>query len=229
MPKKLFIGASVAIDLKAEIENAKNKSLEKKKDPKPSVKRNRGVDERNRLDIQYSALKIPKTTSASKQQLEKKSKIYEQLVNSSLPNPSQDKEIAALLAESSIDFETKKLEALLENYDSSTSEEFEEPDPWVEYDDEFGRSRMARKSEIETMKSDSLKESNELLSKDMQVELERRNWEAEALSEITNSSSHYDDKLDLRNKGVGFYRFSQDEETRKRQQENLDKLRAEVF
>ncbi|OMJ23920.1 hypothetical protein AYI70_g1930 [Smittium culicis] len=35
--------------------------------------------------------------------------------------------------------------------------------------------------------------------------------------------------LDTRNRGAGFYKFSQDEDVRKQQQEELDKLRAETI
>ncbi|OMJ17500.1 Coiled-coil domain-containing protein [Smittium culicis] len=62
----------------------------------------------------------------------------------------------------------------------------------------------------------------------MQVELERQKWEEEAKSQITNSSSHYNNISDTRNRGAGFYKFSQDESVRKQQQEDLDKLRAET-
>jgi hypothetical protein len=41
--------------------------------------------------------------------------------------------------------------------------------------------------------------------------------------------AHYDTKREIRNLGVGFYGFSQDEDTRKKQLEDLNKLRKDTL
>ncbi|OMJ17501.1 hypothetical protein AYI69_g7400 [Smittium culicis] len=119
MPKKIVLGASIA-----------------KKAPQ-SDRRNKGVENRNKLDIESSQQNIPKTNAYSKAQLLKKSKIYEKLTKSSLDVDSfaadnnhsvHDDQTAKILAESSVDFQFKSLSNLLSKRNRSDSENSSDSD-----------------------------------------------------------------------------------------------------
>ncbi|OMJ13298.1 hypothetical protein AYI70_g8591, partial [Smittium culicis] len=107
-----------------------------KKAPQPD-RRNKGVDNRNKLDIESSQQNIPKTNAYSKAQLLKKSKIYEKLTKSSLDidsfspenkHSSLDGQTAKILAESSVDFQYKSLNNLLSKRNRSDSENSSDSD-----------------------------------------------------------------------------------------------------
>lgn len=146
--------------------------------------------------------------------------------------------------------------------DSSDNEKPSSPaddDPWVEYVDEFGRTRVVRKSQVPKEPTpyvlgyssyiiwwlfiyfpishyptfppprppveDTLPT---LLSDDMRRDLERQRWEREAEEELARGPQHYDERREVRTKGVGFYRFSRDEDERTTQMNELKRLRNET-
>ncbi|KAJ3226889.1 hypothetical protein HDU81_007023 [Chytriomyces hyalinus] len=128
-------------------------------------------------------------------------------------------------------------------------------DPWIETTDSFGRTRIVRKSEAAKLKQtgpsfvsagkftetgdydDS--NSRDLESQDMRREQERQEWERQAISEIFGDSSgkkgplpppkHYDPNREIRNLGVGFYGFSQEDEERKQQMSALQDIRKDTL
>ena len=79
-------------------------------------------------------------------------------------------------------------------------------DRWLEYEDEFGRTRVAKLGQLRQIQKDR-----------------------EEVNKLRSKTSHYDGDAEIRNKGVGFYQFSTDEEERKNEMAELRKLRAETI
>lgn len=114
-------------------------------------------------------------------------------------------------------------------------------DPIIEYEDEFGRIRTARRSEVprELLPRDDAdnQDSDEDLviynpvnhypiykpSEERMAEIER-----EFAEENNPLNVHYDASQEVRAKGAGFYQFSGDEETRRKQMEELKAAREET-
>ncbi|XP_043502624.1 coiled-coil domain-containing protein 174 [Polistes fuscatus] len=121
-------------------------------------------------------------------------------------------------------------------------------DSWVEYEDCFGRTRKCLAKDLSLMreKDDLLKQ--EIMKKNMQqsnesnkieeaqpikeseIDVMRRKWEEQTQKLADKFDIHYQDILfdEARAHGVGYYAFSQDEEERAKQQENLNNLRKET-
>eukprot|EP00842_Homolaphlyctis_polyrhiza_P004814 jgi/Hompol1/5333/HPOL_001943-RA len=101
---------------------------------------------------------------------------------------------------------------------------------WVQVFDEFGRARLVRESEaIGFIRAGegSQTSSGKLESADMRREQERREWEEAVKEETLNR--HYDNNLERRAMGVGFYQFSHDEDKRKAQIEELKNMRKDTL
>jgi hypothetical protein len=101
----------------------------------------------------------------------------------------------------------------------------------MEIEDEFGRTRKILKKEFSSYEDMYfLNENNEpqLMSEDMRRERERLRWEKETLREIQMGPEHYNQSGENRQLGVGFYKFSLDQEERARQMEELNRLRKET-
>ncbi|XP_064397894.1 coiled-coil domain-containing protein 174-like isoform X2 [Halichondria panicea] len=101
---------------------------------------------------------------------------------------------------------------------------------WVEYEDEFGRTRRCLKSELPEKTGNERSPTPQLLSDDMRRERERVQWERETEQDEPLGPIHYQSvqEGEIRNHGVGYYQFSGQEEQRKKQMEMLDKLRDET-
>ncbi|XP_032679144.1 coiled-coil domain-containing protein 174 [Odontomachus brunneus] len=176
----------------------------------------------------------------SRLMLEAKARLYEKLKKSKNNN---DKFL--------VDFKNK-MDECDEFMDETINEEYpiEPEENWVEYQDCFGRTRkclredlphMQRKDDIikqEIMKknanNDTIEEDNEQYStieeKEPEIEIMRRKWEEQTQKLADKADIHYQDILfdEARTHGVGYYAFSQDEEKRIKQQENLANLRKET-
>ncbi|EIN03747.1 hypothetical protein PUNSTDRAFT_109149 [Punctularia strigosozonata HHB-11173 SS5] len=113
-------------------------------------------------------------------------------------------------------------------------------DPLVEYEDEFGRMRTARRSEVPRdllpkPKPEEIPDDDSVLynpthhfpvyqpDPDRVAAIEKELAEANAPLNV-----HYDAAREVRAKGAGFYQFSADEETRRRQMEELKQTRLET-
>lgn len=175
----------------------------------------------------------------SKLMLEAKARLYERLKKSKNNN---DKFL--------VDFKNKLDESEEEFVDEIINEEYpiEPEENWVEYQDCFGRTRkclredlphMQKKDELikqEVMKKhfdeDKEEEKDQYLiqEKEPEIEIMRRKWEEQTQKLADKVDIHYQDVLfdEARTHGVGYYAFSQDEEERVKQQENLTKLRKET-
>ncbi|KAJ9048775.1 hypothetical protein DSO57_1031405 [Entomophthora muscae] len=156
---------------------------------------------------------------ASEASLAKKSKIYDKLAQDA---PEFDEMDDTQL----IDFERKKMDA--PEPKEAPKKTFFDDDPWVEYIDEFGRTRLLRQSEArELQASDGEVLSDDRMSVDVKKENEREEWERQR-EERNKGPIHYDATQEHRTRGVGFYKFSNIEEERREQMEQLKKLREDT-
>ncbi|CAJ0902705.1 6399_t:CDS:2 [Entrophospora sp. SA101] len=201
------ISGSSFIDLKAEIFKYKEDFKRKKelagkqpgsealKKPEKRVglwdRQNKGINERLRkdeLEIVESS-----TLEASRKAMERKAKLYDQLVKTGIDDDTLADEVL-------VDFDRKAWEIF-----SATGSETTTKSVPVKYVDEFGRTRLARKK------------ANVILEDELMEQL-REKWEENALEELKQ----------IRTKGVGFYRFSKDEQEREEQMNALKQLRDET-
>ncbi|KAG5348273.1 CC174 protein, partial [Acromyrmex charruanus] len=172
----------------------------------------------------------------SKLMLEAKARLYERLKKSKNNN---DKFL--------VDFENKLDEPDEEFVDEMIDKEYpiEPEENWVEYQDCFGRTRKCLREDLPHMqKKDELikheimkkhidedkeedKEQYPVQEKEPEIEIMRRKWEEQTRKLVDKVDIHYQDILfdEARTHGVGYYAFSQDEEERTKQQENLANLR----
>ncbi|KAF9520884.1 hypothetical protein BS47DRAFT_411657 [Hydnum rufescens UP504] len=109
----------------------------------------------------------------------------------------------------------------------------------VEYEDEFGRMRTARKSEVpRNLPSKTEEISDEydpyIIRGDQgffpvyEPSAERVKDIEEAFVADSNPTKHYDASQEVRAAAAGFYQFSADEETRRKQMEDLKRVREET-
>ncbi|KAK7690787.1 hypothetical protein QCA50_005887 [Cerrena zonata] len=156
------VSASSFLDLQAEIAKheadfAKNKAAGqtalvggvKRPDKKPTVwtRHNKGVQGRASRDVELEAISKP-TLDAARAILERKAQVYEKL-SKGKSGGLTDKQVDTLL----VNFDSK-----LDNYESDSDDVDEsltvpkppvnDDDLIIEYEDEFGRMRTGRKSEI---------------------------------------------------------------------------------
>ncbi|RLU17326.1 hypothetical protein DMN91_009559 [Ooceraea biroi] len=176
----------------------------------------------------------------SKLMLEAKAKLYKKLKESR----NNDNNFL-------VDFKNKSDESDDEFVDEAINEKhpIESEENWVEYQDCFGCTRkclredlphMQKKNELikqEIMKGNigrDREEENEaqvsVPEKEPEIEIMRRKWEEQTRKLADKVDIHYQDILfdEARMHGVSYYAFSQDEDERAKQQENLANLRKET-
>lgn len=243
MTKKINVNFSSLIGLKAEllrkqaeVSEAKLKSeyvtstpLLNKKRAKKTVKNEESIELKDSEDIIAH--------KKSKLMLKAKTRLYERLKKAKLNN---DKFL--------VDFKEKLDEPEEDLVDETIDKEYpiELEENWVEYQDCFGRTRKCLKDDLPHMqKKDKLikqeimkksdieeesKEQNPVQEKEPEIEIMRRKWEEQTQKLADKVDIHYQDILfdEARTHGVGYYAFSQDEEERIKQQENLANLRKET-
>jgi len=103
-------------------------------------------------------------------------------------------------------------------------------DPWIDITDDFGRTRLVRKSEALKMEVDkelaALKqirdEEEELLKRS---EMLYSNTPKEPIEILQENGHHYDNSKEIRTMGVGFYQFSGNADDRSKQMSDLKDLR----
>ncbi|KAG1821137.1 uncharacterized protein BJ212DRAFT_1265708 [Suillus subaureus] len=253
------VSASSFFDLKAEIakkedEFARTKAAGgskytvggvKRPDKKPTVwtRSNKGVQNRAARDIELE--EVSKVTIESgRAVLERKAKIYEKL-RKGKSGGLTDKQYEALL----VDFDSRGPSDHFESDSDDMDESLTVPqqpqdddDPIIEYEDEFGRQRTGRRSEVPRHLLPRAEDTEPIPDEDKDVihnpvnyfpvfepSAERVQAVQDAYSEANNPlSSHYDASKEVRAKGAGHYQFSADEETRKQQMEELRSARMET-
>ncbi|KAF8734034.1 hypothetical protein RHS02_07261, partial [Rhizoctonia solani] len=264
MSKKQSVNAASFLDLKAELakhEDAftKSKSAGKGKaepvvgsNKRPDKKRsawareNKGVQDRARRDAEIDQINRP-TLESARAKLERKAKLYDQLQKGKGAGLSE-KQRESLL----IDFDSRDSgddtdsSGDRDKDESLTVPRHEEDDPVIEYEDEFGRIRTGRRSEVPR---DRLPESYNPFARSgrsvpadddpdvvygratnfpvYEPSNERRAAiEASLIEEPL--VDRYDASKDNRATGAGFYQFSKDEETRRQQMEDLKQARVDT-
>ncbi|KAH7930193.1 hypothetical protein BV22DRAFT_1001288 [Leucogyrophana mollusca] len=256
--KAAGVSASSFFDLKAELakkeeEFAKSKAAGGsnyltggvKRDKKPTTwaRSNKGVNGRAARDIEIEALSKV-TIESARAALERKAKVYDKL-RKGKSGGLNEKQYAALL----VDFDS---EAAVGNFESDSDDVDEsltvpkpgddEDDPVIEYEDEFGRIRTGRRSEVprHLLPRSGDRELDPDEDQDVihnpvnffpvyEPSADRVKEVEEAYSEVNNPLGvHYDASREVRAKGAGFYQFSADEETRKQQMEELRSARVET-
>ncbi|CAE6354125.1 unnamed protein product [Rhizoctonia solani] len=264
MSKKQSVNAASFFDLKAELAKhedafAKSKLSSKGKvepivggskrpdQKKPTwARENKGVRDRARRDAELDQISRP-TLESARAKLERKARLYEQLQKGKGAGLSE-KQRESLL----VDFDSRD-----SGNDTDSSEDGDrdeslvvpgrnEDDPVIEYEDEFGRIRTARRSEVPR---DRLPENtnpfarsgNQALADDdpdvvygrathfpvYEPSNERRAAiEASLIEEPL--VDRYDASKDNRAAGAAFYQLSADDETRSKQLEDLKQARVDT-
>lgn len=178
--------------------------------------------------------------------LERKARIYDQLQAGKFAGFT-----SAELKEGSIDWDRKRLiepKARSPSPATSPSGTGRDDEPQIEYVDEFGRTRTSRLSDVprrflpKQLGGDLLQEEEEVHHEDNAIygpattfpvydpEVHRkakRDREEEAAR--SSSKQHFDPEFDQRHRGAAFYKFSQREEERQRQLDQLAELRRETL
>ncbi|KAL6257947.1 hypothetical protein P5V15_011545 [Pogonomyrmex californicus] len=248
MTKKINVNFSSLVGLKAEllrkqaeVNEAKLKTESVNVQPQLNKKKTKKIipDEEKNIKRPLDSEDIV-THKKSKLMLEAKARLYDRLKKSKNNN---DKFL--------VDFENKLNESDEEVIDETINEEhpIEPEENWVEYQDCFGRTRkclredlphMQKKDElikqeimkrhIDEDKEEKDKEQYTTQEKEPEIEIMRRKWEEQTQKLADKVDIHYQDILfdEARTHGVGYYAFSQDEEERVKQQENLANLRKET-
>ncbi|EKM58214.1 uncharacterized protein PHACADRAFT_116951 [Phanerochaete carnosa HHB-10118-sp] len=251
------VSASSFLDLKAELakkeeqftrDKAAGKSTSlvggvKRPDKKPTKwgTSNKGVNERAARDVELEEISRP-TLEAARAALERKAQIYEKLAKGK-SGGLNEKQYETLL----VDFDSKPIDP----YESDSDDVDEsltvprssehDDDPIVEYEDEFGRARTGRRSEIprHLLPSDQKEDVDDIdpyviynpvnhFPTYQPSEEKIQEIQASLLEEDNPLNIHYDASQENRAKGAGFYQFSGDEETRRKQMEELQKVREET-
>jgi hypothetical protein len=151
--------------------------------------------------------------------LQRKAKIYEEMRKRRRYNDSDDDENQL------IDFESRPFSD--SDGDDDEDDRSDGDDPWVDYEDEFGRSRTIRQSQLPRSRPRS--PSPQLTSEPAYPVFTTSDYEARKREgSEERETKRYNAEGEIRTKGVGFYTFSKDEEERKAQMEELKRLREQT-
>ncbi|KAF8348820.1 hypothetical protein F5887DRAFT_1241934 [Amanita rubescens] len=252
--KSKAISASSFLELKAELAKkeeeisklkAAGKSTAigggpKRPDKKPTVwaRQNKGVGSRAARDIELEAIDKP-TLESARAVLERKAKIYDKLKKGKTGGLSENQYNSLL-----VDFDSKPIRTY-ESDSDDVDESLTIPkppdqgsDPMVEYEDEFGRIRTARRSEVprnllppEPDEDEDIVIRNPVNHFPVYMPSEDRVAEIEKTFAEENNplNLHFNATKDNRAMGAGFYQFSADEETRRAQMDELKTAREETL
>ncbi|XP_041130087.1 coiled-coil domain-containing protein 174-like [Polyodon spathula] len=187
------------------------------------------------------------TLDKSKQKLEEKARLYEQMTNGDLLDEETESLFLVDFTQKIIDQkrDAAKRTAVRESAEEALPDSEipppENPDQeWVDYVDSLGRSRRCMKKDLpELLKMDKkpafekvTDKGKTLLSEDMRRELQRQQWEEEEEAALKRPIGplHYEDIRDseARELGVGYFAFAQDEALRFKQRETLDMLQDQT-
>ncbi|XP_012278357.1 coiled-coil domain-containing protein 174 [Orussus abietinus] len=254
--KRINVNFSSLVGLKAEllkkqieVKDAKEKNENFHNPAAPKVKTKRTKEKkRDREDDAVKPVDVEDIEAHKKSRLmlEAKSRLYDTLRRSRKNvNPH-----------CLVDFANKPYESEEEQSDDAIDEVMSDDpsdpeDEWVEYEDCFGRTRKCLRRDLPMMQAKDNFVKNEIMKKpksendddhidrdaplanvvqEPDIALMRKKWEEQMVRLSDKQDIHYQDVLfnEARTHGVGYYAFSQDEEVRAKQQENLNKLRQET-
>ena len=234
-PRKLTGDASSLVDLKAELFrkaqeakfNARHANNSSKFVPPTKAKQSSGdfIWSKQNIGIQKRAEREEREAKEAerdvKAALDRKARLYDQMKDGQ-HSDQRDRFLVQFKA-------------------NEENEDEDEDEDWVEYQDTLGRSRMARKSELQDLQKNDAElqahrerqqdqEEQALLSEDMRRELLRQKWEREEEENLNKRSVHYQDLRfdEARTHGAGFYAFSRDEGQRAEEKDQLDQRHQET-
>lgn len=249
--KKINVNFSSLVGLKAEllrkqteVNEAKLRSEVNHVAPKVKIKKktNKVKQQNDGENVEKSQyIEDINTHKKSKLMLEAKARLYKQLKKSKNNNDNF-----------LVDFTNKSDESeeeLQKDEDKNEAAMMNEDD-WVEYEDCFGRTRKCLREDLHLMQEkdklikqqiinekgidpktkDHVEQNIVVEEVEPEIEIMRRKWEEQTKKLADKANIHYQDVLfdEARSHGVGYYAFSQDEEERIKQQENLFNLRKET-
>ncbi|KAI7882961.1 hypothetical protein K492DRAFT_229802 [Lichtheimia hyalospora FSU 10163] len=245
--KAIDISSSSVVDLKAQLAQhtqefqriragAKyGRASNRPTDKKPSVwaRQNKGVSSRSKRDeVQHLDQVESQSLERSRETLERKAKLYEEM-RKRIHSDDEDGEEGFL-----IDFDRKyweerehqdnaKKRKTREEEDTTTmaGEDDDDDDPWVEYEDEFGRTRTIRSSQLQQQR-----EREQERERSPSTSPSRSPSPLNDMLEPADRASirHYDSTREVRTRGVGFYQFALDQEERDEQMQRLNEIRQET-
>ncbi|KAJ3734285.1 hypothetical protein DFJ43DRAFT_1137554 [Lentinula guzmanii] len=198
---------------------------------------NKGVQSRAARDVRELESVSQPTLENARIALERKSKKYTQLIQGKTAGLNE-KQMEALL----VDFDAKGIDSNWESDSDDVDESLtvpthDEDDPMVDYIDEYGRTRTARKSEVPRqakLDEEIQEDDDEGVIRNPRVlqnhfptfhlDEDRRTQIVNEYAEENNPlDKHYDPNSEVRDRGAASYSFSLDEQTR---QARLDDLKA---
>lgn len=204
--------AKMGIDLNLEVEQARErfeKDREKGKYQLVHRKKRQKVDDKNKGVTVRGANDVKDTEYSRESNLRRKQELYERLKSGKVPKHYNDKDL------------------LLQVDYQSSSDEAE--DALIEIVDEFGRSRQVKKKEYYDGPVERPKEliHGDLVQHDA---VQLNSLDSPSKQDLEESEDvHYDSRWEVRDKGIGFYQFSQNEEERRRQIDELKHIREETL
>lgn len=171
----------------------------------------------NEPDVEAEALE------KSRLRLEEKARLYEKLQQ----GEDVDGEVSEAMRENLlIDFDRQFFDQKLYLNVTTGLEEYSKEDEvieeMVEYEDEFGRTRKIPKNQYDSHEKER---AARLADEIIQQARSTTNFSG---ADETSGPGHFDDSIEIRRKGVGFYRFAQEEGQRQRQMSELSSIRKET-
>jgi len=220
-----------------------NKMPSLPKKPKSFSSKNKGVEMRNKKDKLEMSMDEVDKHQKSREILEAKSKLYDKMTSGEVILDSQSSEMFL------VDFEQKSLDAWrdkrekgisasqpaidvnLKDLVKSEKADKSKGDEWVEYVDVLGRTRSCKKSELEKLQKidEKLKPNQEESPHQSQSSFFDREPDNDD-GGLKKDEMFYEDFRDseVRELGVGYFKFSQDGATRKEEMRRLEELRRET-
>ncbi|KAK4046922.1 hypothetical protein OIV83_005713 [Microbotryomycetes sp. JL201] len=199
---------------------------------------NKGLQMRQVKDVDDQA-RSTNTAAHSREMLEQKAKLYDKIkqVALSLLRGKTAGLTEAQIGNLLVDFDQKDSDDDEDDATEGSSQEGQDPnDPVVEFTDEYGRVRTARRSEVPRLTAQAEDEPDEanirygdqvyfpVYQPDPAVIAARR----AAFEESAPLVQHYDASKEVRARGAGFMSFSKDENIRQQQMEALKRERDET-
>lgn len=185
------------------LQHVKRRKWHTKGREKPAKQKNDHTDEESLKDAKRE------------ENLKTKQEIYDQIKAGKVPDGYNEEDVLLM--------------ADYHNGSEGLSSDQSDEDDMMEVIDEFGRTRMV--SRKQNYGSDiSVERPQDVIYGDIiQHEAVSTNDEPpnQPVSE-TSQDIHYDSKWEVRDKGMGYFQFSQDEEERRRQMENIKNMKNEV-
>ncbi|KAH6568260.1 hypothetical protein BASA50_008930 [Batrachochytrium salamandrivorans] len=188
----------------------------------PKISKNKGVTARAQKDEAQIADEHP-NLEASWVALQRKAKLYDKMIEDPV-NEEDEEGLVDFLIKNVSEGDCIRVD---KKPDSSSK--------WVEVTDEFGRTRIVRQSEAESMGigrfvkasgAEDVAQGHISSSSNMYHEQDSKEWEEATREEAANK--HYDTSLERRTMGVGFYNLSQKQDVRQKQLDELKTLRNQT-